>query len=116
MCQYHHFGLERYGNGPGWCPSGRDAEGGGAQLQGDHERGAKGRGGCELWHGDRCDGMEWCWCHCGLPRRGGGTGGSASGMFDGLATRYGGAAANEARTEHPLPLLRVLHVNHGDTC
>ena len=120
MCRCHHFGLERCGDGPGWCPSGWDAEGGGARLQGDHERGAKGRGGGELWHGNRCDGMGWCWRHCGLQRRGVGAGGSASGVLDKLVIRYDGVAANKAGAEHPLPLcghcmfIMVIRVNgHG---
>ena len=48
--------------------------------------------------------MGWCWCHCGLQRRGGGAEGSASGVLNGLVTGYGGAAANEAGTEYPLLL------------
>ena len=104
MCRCHHFGLERRGDRPGWHPNGWDAEGVGAQLRGNHEQGAKGRGGGELWRGDQCNGMGWCWCHCGLPHHGGGAGCSTSGMFNGLATCYGGAAANEAGAEHPLPL------------
>ena len=104
MCRCHHFGLERRGDRSGLRPSGRDAEGGCVRLRGDHKQGAKGRGGGKLWRGNRCDRMGWSWCHCGLPRHGGGMGCSASGVFNGLATHYGGAAANEAGAEHPLSL------------
>ena len=48
--------------------------------------------------------MGWCWRRYGLQRRGGGAKCSASEVFDGLVTRYGGAAANEVGSDHLLPL------------
>ena len=57
---------------------------------------------------DRRNGMGWCWRHCGLQSRGGGTGCSVKGMVDKVAACYDEAAGEEAlclslQTKPPVP-------------